>query len=60
MAKLGKVIFFRSTQVIIWALDIQEGTCAKKVGLASLKKFDWIHINEPMVKKLICSFNYDN
>jgi hypothetical protein len=60
MVKLGKVIFFGCTQVRIWALDIQEGTCAKKLGLESLKKFDWTYINEPMAKKLICSFNYDN
>jgi hypothetical protein len=40
MAKLGKVIFFGCTQVRIWTLDIQEGTCAKKVGLALLKIFD--------------------
>jgi hypothetical protein len=30
------------------------------VGLASLKKFNWIHINEPMAKELICSFNYED
>ncbi len=24
------------------------------------KKFDWTHINEPLVKELICNFNYDN
>jgi hypothetical protein len=60
MAKLGKVTFFGCTQVRIWALDIQERTCAKKVGLELLKKIDWTYINEPMAKKLICSFNYDN
>jgi hypothetical protein len=24
------------------------------------KKFNWTHINEPLVKELICSFNCDN
>jgi len=60
MAKLGKVTFLGCTHVSIWALNIQEGTWAKKVGLASLKKLDWTHINEPLVKELICSFNYDD
>lgn len=32
----------------------------KKVGLVLLKKFDQIHINEPLIKELICSFDYDN
>jgi hypothetical protein len=30
------------------------------VGLAPLKKLDWTHINEPMAKELIYSFNYDD
>ncbi len=41
-------------------LDIQEEAWAQKVGLVSLKKFNQIHINKPLVKELICSFNYDN
>jgi hypothetical protein len=60
VAKLGKVIFLGCTHIIIWALDIQEGAWAKKVGLALLKKIDWTHINEPLAKELICSFNFDN
>jgi hypothetical protein len=30
------------------------------VGLALLKKFDQTHIYEPLVKELICNFDYDN
>jgi hypothetical protein len=60
VAELGKVTFLGCTHANIWALDTQEGACVKKVGLASLKKLDWIHINEPLVKELICSFNDDN
>jgi hypothetical protein len=41
-------------------VDTQEGAWAKEVGLESLKKLDWTHINEPLVKELIFSFNYDD
>ncbi len=60
VAELGKVTFLGCTHVSIWALDAQEGAWAKKAGLASLKKLDWTHINEPLAKELICNFNYDN
>jgi len=60
MAELGKVTLLGCIHANIWALNTQEGAWAKKVGLASLKKLDWTHINEPLVKKLICSFNYDD
>ncbi len=60
MVELGKVTFLGCICGNIWALDIHKEAWAKKVGLAPLKKFDWIHINEPLVKELICSFNYDN
>jgi hypothetical protein len=40
VVELRKVIFLGCTHVSIWALDTQEGTWAKKVGLASLKKLD--------------------
>ncbi len=53
IVELGKVIFLGCIHASIWALDIQEGTWVKKVGLASLKKFEWTHINKPMAKKLI-------
>jgi hypothetical protein len=60
MAKLGKMIFLGCIHNSIWALDIREETWAKKVGLASLNKFNWTHINKPLVKELICIFDYDN
>jgi hypothetical protein len=60
MVELGKVTFLGCIHVSIWALDTHEGTWAKKVGLALLKKLDWTHINKSLVKELICSFNYDD
>jgi hypothetical protein len=60
VAELGKVTFLECIHGNIWALDTQEEAWAKKASLVSLKKFDWIHINEPLVKELICNFNYDN
>jgi hypothetical protein len=60
VAKLEKVTFLGCTRDNIWALDIHEETWAKKSSLASLKKFDWTHINEPLVKELLCNFDYDN
>ncbi len=60
VAKLGKVTFLGCTHVIIWALDTQEGAWAKKMGLALLKKIDLAHVNDPLVKELFCSFNYDD
>jgi hypothetical protein len=60
VVELGKVTFLGCIYNSIWALDTQEGAWAKKVGLASLKKFNWTHINKPLAKELICSFNYDD
>ncbi len=60
VAELGKLTFLRCTNGTIWALDIQEEEWAKKAGLVSLEKFDWTHINEPLMKELICNFNYEN
>jgi hypothetical protein len=40
VAELAKVIFLGCTHDNICALDTQERAWAKKVGLASLKKFD--------------------
>jgi len=60
MAELGKVSFLGCTHGSIWALDNQDGACrAKKVGLSSLKKIEWTHINEPLVE-LIYNLNYDD
>jgi hypothetical protein len=39
---------------------LNEEEWAKKAGLVSLEKFDWTHINEPLMKELICNFNYEN
>ncbi len=50
VAKSRKVTSLGCIHVSIWVLDIQEGAWAKKVGLASFKKCEWTHINEPMVK----------
>ncbi len=52
--------FLGCTHDNIWTLDTQEEPWAKKTSFASLKNFDWTHINEPLVKELICSFDYDN
>lgn len=60
MVKLRRVTFLGCIHGSIQALDIQKEAWAKKVGLALLKKFNWIHINKPLEKELICSFNYDN
>jgi len=40
MAKLGTMIFLGCTHGNIWALDTQDEAWAKKVGIASLKKFN--------------------
>jgi len=40
MAKLGIMTFLGCTRGNIWALDIQDEAWAKKVGIASLKKFN--------------------
>ncbi len=37
VVELGKVTFLGCTHTSIWALDIQEGAWAKKVGLSLLK-----------------------
>jgi hypothetical protein len=58
--ELGKATNLGCIHGNIWALDTQEGSWAKKVGLASLKKFNWTHINKPLTKELTCSFNYDD
>jgi len=58
VAEWRKVTFLGCIHGRIWALDTHEETWAKKVG--SLKKFDWTHVNKPLVKELICSFSYDN
>ncbi len=60
VVELGKMVFLGCTHGSFWALDIQEEAWAKKVGLVSLKKFNYTHIKEPLVKELICNFNYDN
>jgi hypothetical protein len=60
IVELGKVTFLGCFHISIWALDIQEATWAKKIGLTSLKKFDWIHIIKPLTKELILNFNYDD
>jgi hypothetical protein len=60
VVELRNVTFLGCIHVNISALDTQEGAWAKEVGLESLKKLDWTHINEPLVKELICNFNYDD
>ncbi len=40
MVELRKIVFLGGTHGNMWALDTQEETWAKKVGLVSLKKFD--------------------